>query len=65
MSPTPKLEMTYTVITLINALVVLKPLLLLLNTGIIPLDDLVVLAWKHRMKHAKLVSKEVHCLTRG
>lgn len=29
------------------------------------LVDLVGLAWKHRMKHAKLGSKEAHRLSRG
>ncbi len=35
------------------------------DTRALSLVDLVGLAWKHRMKHAKLGSKEAHRLSRG
>ena len=53
----------YMVTALIKALMFLKPLLL--NNGSLPLDDLVGLAWKHRMKHAKLGTKQANRLSRG
>lgn len=49
----------YTVSVLIKALRVLN------SSSSLPLVDLVGLAWKHRMKHAKLGPKEAHRLSRG
>lgn len=49
----------YTVSVLIKALMVLN------SSSSLPLVDLVGLAWKHRMKHAKLGPKEAHRLSRG
>lgn len=53
---------TYTVSVLIKALMFKTPPPDICSLSLV---DLVGLAWKHRMKRAKLGSKEAHRLSRG